>query len=224
MTDPAKDGFDLDEFFAEAKPTIAIAKVCPRGDLLAQHDELSDALQKALAADGQQNKGHTAPGVADQLKALEAEIEAAMRTFRFQSIGRFAWRQLKEAHPHLDDDGKPKADFDPATGQFVDFDVDTFPVAAIAASSLAPKITEEQATKLAESLNDAQFGELWKATVIANLGVVVDAPKSQLASAVRRLPRGDGSSTSWNGESLPASETEGDAGPLSSPSTTTPDD
>jgi hypothetical protein len=147
-----------------------------------------------------------------------------MRTFRFQSMGRYAWNKLKAEHPHVDADGKSGVDFDPTSRQFVDFNPETFIPAAVVASSLAPKITDEQVAKLAETLNDSQFGALWEAVIVANLGVVVEPPKSHLASAVLELPRGDASNGSSSEGSRPPSETDEGAAPLNYRSTTTTGD
>lgn len=209
----ATDGFDLDEFFADIKPTIGLAKICPDGDLLDRHAALEVQLQQELTADALRNKGKKAPGIAAKMEALEAEIKAAFRTFRFQSIGRHAYRKLKGEHPPRDEDREAGSDVN----------AETFPIALIAASSLAPKLTVAQAERLDRDLNDSQFTVLFSGALNANLGVVVEAPKSDLASAVLHLRSAAASTTSSPGGSLPASGTD-DAGDLStSTSTTTPD-
>lgn len=218
------DAFDVDAWLNDAKPSVAKARVCVQGDLLDQHAELDALFAREKLADSKRNKGHKAPAIADRLEELEAEIEASMRTFTFHGIGRRAWNKLKAAHPKLDDDGKPEVDFDHHTGRFVDFNAETFPIAAIAASSASPKVSQEQAERLDAELNDAQFAELWSAVVQANLGVVVEAPKSVLAFADRALRSAVASTTSSPEESPPASETADSEGLSTSTSTTTPDD
>lgn len=208
------DGFDLDAVLASATPATADAKVCFRNDLLDRHTGLEVELAAAVAADQKRNKGHQAPAIAERIEALQAEIDGSLVPFRFQSIGRRAWVALRLQHPPTDEDKKIGAEFNSLT----------FPDAAIAASAVDPVVAVEDVARIAEKLNDREYDKLWKATLAANLGVVVGAPKSVLASAVLQLRNGDTSTTSPPTESLLASEPDDNDDPSLNTSTTTTGD
>ena len=185
---------DISDILAEASNPDYVrtttARVLLRQDLLTLHDELEAELAAAVKDDAMRNEVPTAPAISRRLVDLEAEIDNARREFRFKSIGHRAWADLMAEHPPTKDQLKqfPRIDHNP----------ETFPVAAIAACCVSPKMTLEQAQELERGrwneeekefeggLNDTQFNELLVRCVEANTGGL-NTPKSAAAGAILRL-------------------------------------
>jgi hypothetical protein len=167
--------FDVDAWIDDYQPHTAEARVCTRFDLLEQHTKL----EQDLAASATDAKRRT---LARKIVKLEAEIEAVEKVFTFADIGGL-WLDLIGKHPPTKDQLK-------ADGK-LDHNPETFPIAAVVASSLTPKLTEDQVRKLRGKLQFIQWQKLWAATLEANLGMVT-APKSLLAGAVLRRNGGSG--------------------------------
>lgn len=160
---------DLDAWLEECKPRTVEVSVCGRGDLLEQHTAAEAALTQAGSPDEMRE-------LAERVQAIEAEIQAATRTFRFRSVSTLEWTNLLAQHPPTKDQLKadPLAEFNP----------ETFPPAAVAACS-ADGITIEQAQRLHRTLREGEWRKIWSAVLQVNLGAV-DPPKSLLAGAVLR--------------------------------------
>jgi hypothetical protein len=159
---------------------VATARVLLRQDLAARHEELDAQLTAAMEADGRLTgigDAPQSPAVAEQVRALEAEMESLTVPFRFRALSKRVWSDLIAQHPPTKDQTRahPQLDHNP----------ETFPVAAVAASCIDPAMTLEQAQRLETSLNQSQWGRLWAACLDANVGV--DAPKSVAAGMLRRL-------------------------------------
>jgi hypothetical protein len=157
-----------------------------RQDLLARHDELERELDAAVQGDGLENRHPQAPNVSQQLVDLEAEIDAAKVTFKFQSIGHRAWADLMAAHPPTKEQLK--------AFNRIDHNPETFPLAAIAASCVEPAMTVDDVGRLERALNDTQFNLLLVRCVEANTGGI-DTPKSAVASGIARLVNGRSANT-----------------------------
>lgn len=186
--------FSVDDFLGEFEPPSIEVRVCPRADLLEEHRRLDRALADA---GGRGDIGGLAGGAtrdtAKRVAEVEEQIEAATRAFRFRALSRRRWRALLAAHPPRKQD---KADG-------VDFNPETFPVAAIAACAAEPSMTDEQAEQLADRLPLGEFERLWQAVVSVNLGAS-ETPKSVLATAILRT-NGASSTSAARGESPGAS-------------------
>jgi len=167
--------FDVDAWLDDYQPHTAEARICTRFDLLEQHAKLEQDL--AVAATESRRKT-----IARKVVKLEAEIEAVEKVFTFADIGG-QWLDLIGKHPPTKD--QLTAD------RVLDHNPETFPVAAIVASSSTPKLTEAQVKRLREKLQFVQWQKLWAATLEANLGMV-GVPKSLLAGAVLRQNGGSG--------------------------------
>lgn len=179
---------------------VVTARVLLRQDLARRHAELEAKLQAAVERDVATAAGSladpvTATDVAAELRALEAEMDAARAEFRFRSIGRRAWADLIAKHPPTKKQAQELR---------VDHNPDTFPMAAMAASCVEPAGTDEDALRRLEAvMTDTQFTELWRACVDANVGGV-DGPKSLLAGSIARASE-QSASTAVNAGSLAAS-------------------
>ncbi len=193
----------LEEILAEAANPdyrrVSTARVLLRQDLIAQHEQLEAELEEAVEADGRNSRfasidtQKAAPAVAQQLAELEKAFDEHKHEFKMGSIGNKAWQALMAEHPPSKKllEQNRNAEFDP----------ETFPVAAIAASWIDPENTgwkfvptekpnpEMQRrvaffTQLDELLNNTQFRVLWAACLEANTGF--GTPKSRSAGLILR--------------------------------------
>lgn len=167
--------FDVDAWLDDYQSHTAEARICTRFDLLEQHAKVEQDLM-AATTDAKRKT------LARKVVKLEADIEAVEKVFTFADIGG-QWLDLIGKHPPTKDQLK-------ADGK-LDHNPETFPIAAVAASSSQPKLTEDQVRKLRGKLQFVQWQKLWGATLEANLGMVT-APKSVLAGAVLRRNGGSG--------------------------------
>lgn len=159
------------EILLSAKPVTKTIPVCVRGDLGDRLVELRNEYDQALAFDDEHNEDPTAPAVLERIVALEAEADAATVPFVCTAMparGEGSWKELVDAHPPL-----------PGDEDKWRWNMDTFPVAAIAGTVSDPTMTLEQAEELAGVLSDAQFEKLWLGVLSVNLGDDL-VPKSGL--------------------------------------------
>lgn len=182
---------------AESNPRIVSARVLLRQDLSVRHAELDAELNTSLTRDALGSSiadGGLPRGLADEIAALEAEIESAKVEFKFRAVGRRAWADLLAKHPPT----KQQV----AADRRATFNPETFPIAAIAACCCEPEGIDEAAVRrLEDALSDAQFSILWDACVDANLGGGV-TPKSLLAGRI--LQASGRSGTTAASEEFPA--------------------
>lgn len=168
--------FSVDDFLGEFEAPTVEVQICPRADLLEQHR----LLDRQLAEESGKGAGTLAAGppkdLAEQLAALEETIEQGTRTFKFRALSRRRWRSLLGAHPPLK---QHKADG-------LDFNPETFPVAAVAACAVEPAMTPEQAEQVADAIPLGEFEKMWAAVLQVNLGAS-DVPKSVLATTILRM-------------------------------------
>lgn len=153
----------------------ASARILLRQDLARRHAALVKDLDAAMADDKRLNRTPLAPRLAGEVQALEAEIDAAQTEFTFQSVGKRRWADLLAKHPPTKEQRK--------LDQRIDHDPEKFPVSAIAASCIDPKMSVEDVKRLEAELNQTQFDALWVACLDANLGGG-DVPKSLAAGVI----------------------------------------
>jgi len=177
--------FDVDAWIEDYQPHTVEARICTRFDLLDQHIKLEQDLA-AATTDARRKT------LARKVLKIEAEIEAVEKVFTFADIGG-QWLDLIGKHPPTKDQlaADPKLDHNP----------ESFPIAAVAASSSSPDLTEDQVKKLRGKLQFVQWQKLWAATLEANLGMAI-VPKSLLAGLVLR--QNGGSETTPAPEESPA--------------------
>ena len=168
--------FTVDDFLGEFEAPTVEVRVCPRADLLERHRLLDRQLAEASSKDAGSLASGPPRSLADEVLALEEQIEASTRTFRFRALSRRRWRSLLGAHPPLK---QHKADG-------LDFNPETFPVAAIAACAVEPTMTPEQAEQVADAIPLGEFERMWAAVLQVNLGAS-DTPKSVLATTIHRM-------------------------------------
>lgn len=167
--------FDVDAWLDGYQPHTVEVRICTRFDLAEQHAKLEQDLAAASSASRRKT-------IARKVVKLEAEIEAVEKVFTFADIGG-DWLDLIGKHPPTKDQL--------AADRTLDHNPETFPVAAIAASSSVPKLTVDQVKRMRSKLQFVQWQKLWAAALEANLGMAT-APKSLLAGAVLRTNGGSG--------------------------------
>lgn len=172
MTDAVAPSFD--EILALAKPRETVVTICLAGDLAAEADRITaalDALDRprpgASLADGA-GRGQ----LLSELEEVRELMKSAEVPFRFRAMGDKAWSDLIAAHPSTN----PGQDFDPQSMQ----------PHLIAQSSLQPAMSLEQVQQLLDKLNEAQRDELFGAAWRANRASV-SVPTSRAVSAAPSL-------------------------------------
>jgi hypothetical protein len=164
------------EVLANAKAKTARVRLCLDGHLLDEHAVLSEQLEQAQRYDETTNDPDTAPGIAQEIVALEARIAEEEVEFVFRGLGRGRWRTLLADHPPSEEQVAQGA---------VDFDPDVFPFEAMAASLVEPTMTADELSELNdEVLDEIQFNTIWGTCLRANLGNGVNRPESVAARNV----------------------------------------
>lgn len=172
----------------------ATVRVLLHQELEARHRALELELVAAIDEDARLNRDPVAPDVAQKIRDLEVELDAAKVPFTFRAIGKRAWADLLAAHaPTPEQRQTGRAEFNP----------ETFPAAAIAASAIDPEISPPAAARLEAALNSSQFDLLWGAVLDVNIGGL-QSPKSVVAGRIRR-PNGASVTTAAHEGSLAAS-------------------
>jgi hypothetical protein len=174
---------DLDAWLDDYKPYISSAKVCGRPDLIAAHTEAELALTAAVAAAGDMLADKGVSEARGVVEAVQEQIEASEKSFTFQGMGQRQWQDLKRKNPPNETQRR----------EGLDTNMERFAPAAIAASSLDPTITVDQAEKMLTKLPPGEFEKLFQATLEAN-GQVIGAPKSATAAFIERFRQNGGSS------------------------------
>lgn len=175
---------DVDEIMTQARLVERTARICLRGDLQAELDDIMDELANLVDADGNiLSEGDQA--LADQSRANEllerrhnvlADMAGAMRTIRFRAMPDDTWRAWEKAHQD-------------ASGQYKD--VDEANADLIATTAIAPKLTLEQVKQMRSKLGPTQIGTLANKAFEACTSGGVDVPKSlPFSAAPRQNPSG----------------------------------
>jgi hypothetical protein len=165
--------FSIDDVFADAKLPKQSVPMCLRGDLVAAWQDFERRFKQANTADEDSLASATSAEAVDlarQMSDLQEQMRASTRVFQLQGLPRSEWRELLKAHPARDEDQ-------------TDFNAETFPVAALAACSVVPKMTLAQAEKLVDMLTDGQWNVLFSHVWMLNAGQV-EIPFSLAASAI----------------------------------------
>ena len=178
---------------------VAVARILLRQDLEERHAELSEQLDAAMSIDKVEDSlVVTAAPIAEQITALEAEMEAAKVPFKMRSIGRRAWLDLARQYPPTNEQlatERKRAEHVGERPTEFEHNPETFPVAAIAASLIEPEMTYDEVARLSAALTLSQWVLLWNKCVEANAGGVLDQ-RSPLAARLAngRTPQSNGES------------------------------
>lgn len=113
---------------------------------------------------------------AEKVDALTAELEVAQAAvadatveIRFRSIGSKALERLIEKHPPTEAQIAAAQDVpDGDKPVLSEYNVDTFPVAIVAASATDPVMSEDDVAEMVEGWNTNEFLALWVAALEVN--------------------------------------------------------
>ncbi|MFB4285705.1 hypothetical protein ACBJ59_61335 [Nonomuraea sp. MTCD27] len=175
MTDP-RYVEDIDDFLDGLKLPEDQVPICMRGDLQSRFEELSRQLEAARRGP----EPDSLDGVPDtvrlarEIEALRGEMQEHVRVFLLRALPRKEWSDLAKEH-------KPRKT-DAADLQ-AGFNRETFPIAALAACSVKPKMDEKQAGRLVDRVTQGQWQALWNAIAELN-GGSGEVPFSYAASAI----------------------------------------
>lgn len=167
----------IDDIIAGARLPEKTVPLCLRGDLQAQWEDLERELrahqgtadEEALAGD------QVARDLAERMEAIAQEMTDHQVVFRFRGLPKRAYSDLLAQHQAPEDKRELAVD---------GLDWDTFPTALIAACAVDPEMTVEQAGRLAQTVTDRQWDDLF-ATAMALNRAEVSVPFSLAASAIR---------------------------------------
>lgn len=156
---------DFTDIAARRKPRRHTVWVVLDHDLADQIAQLERDVRAAKLQDARENRTPQAPQLQAELERLEVEIHDAAEPFTFQALPRREYRELLESHP------------DPAGEKR--WNTETFPPALIAASSVDPPMTLEQAETAYTEWDTTQAETLFWGAYQANEG------ESQVPFSVR---------------------------------------
>jgi hypothetical protein len=204
------------DLLAQAKPAERTIRLCLRGDLVAQFEELD---RKRVELEGRADEGSLAGSpavqVARQMEQLQAEMRDSTYPFRVRALSRKAYQALVAAHP-------PRRD---AEGAILpedlkdDINTATFWEPLIRACLVDPVLDDAEWEHLAEDiLSDRQFEQLAIAAFVASRGNV-DIPFSHGASETLKNS-GNGSKAPSDSGSLSSASTDGNPPPSTSTTAT----
>jgi len=168
-------GSDIESILRMARPKERVVHVCLRGDLVAEHDELERQIRDADTAPGERAlaDGGSPRALAGRVQAVEAEMRAASAPFRFRALPRSRWDALRK---RFEDESANSG-----------YNLEALAGPLVAASCVAPVMTEAQVDALREVISHGQFQELFGAAWDVNTGAV-DVPFSLIASAALAAP------------------------------------
>ncbi|MFI6299543.1 hypothetical protein ACIBEJ_48670 [Nonomuraea sp. NPDC050790] len=165
---------DVDDFLDGYQLPEDEVPICRRGDLQARFEELEralDAARRRPEEDSLAGGGGEVRRLAQELMELREEMQSHVRVFRLRALPRLAWKNLLKEHP-------PRQADLPA-----DHNRDSFPVAALAACAVRPRMTGEKAGRLVDALTQGQWGALWE-TILQLNGGSGEVPFSAAASGI----------------------------------------
>lgn len=155
---------NIDDFLEGYQLPEDTVPICMRGDLQARFEELERALDVARrkpAGDTLASSDGEARALAEQIEALRAEMQTHVRLFLLRARPRKEWSDLGKEHPpRKSDAGDAQAGFDR----------EAFPVAALAACSVKPKMSVEKAGTLVDRVTAGQWNALWEKILELNGG------------------------------------------------------
>ncbi|MGW5582880.1 hypothetical protein [Streptomyces sp. NPDC003857] len=164
-------GRSITDILQQAKPRERTVLVCIRGDLAGEVERLTEEISK-VSGDWEPTDltaQHPARALSAQLREVREQARAAEVPFTLRYIGDKAYSDLLAAHPPEDEDKL--------------FNEDTFPRALVVASCVDPVMTEDEAARLFEVLNQGEIQKLANAAWDVHTSAEI-APFSLAASAL----------------------------------------
>lgn len=134
----------ITDILARKKPNIRSIDICLDSDLAAEIQALEREIDQAKRKRGKSLADGTAR-LEVQLDELYERAAAESVTFTFQDIGRKAFDELVMAHPATKDQKERVAELG---GGILEYNIDTFPPALLAATAIDPEMTVEDAQQI----------------------------------------------------------------------------
>jgi hypothetical protein len=174
----------LDEIVDEIEPATVRVPICTRADLVGRLRELEESLEAALRADVRAQRedrvdyAAQAPGIAEEIEALEAHAREVSRVFVLRALGSRAYSDLLAEHPPTEQQRK--------TNPRLDHNPETLPAELIARCMVEPTgATAASVSKLRDKITHGQWQRLYGEALAVNVGELT-VPFSARASAVLR--------------------------------------
>jgi hypothetical protein len=166
---------DIDDILEAVELPEDAVGLCLKASLVAKFHDLEGQLEMARekSKSGSLVGNPEVMALAEQVEAVREEMRQQTTLIKLRALPKRAWQTLVEKHPARDG-------VDPA-----DYNTDTFPLAALSACAIEPKISIEKAGMLIDRLSAGQWSKLWTAVMSLNV-YEVDIPFSATASAVLR--------------------------------------
>jgi hypothetical protein len=175
---------DPGQLIRDAKRRTDTYDLCTDPDLVGEHEDLLArlAVERAKASDSLDGGGEAA-ALQEQLANLAERIAAVTVTLTFAALPRPRYRALVDAHPPVKDEDGEITD---GRSKRIGVDYDTFFVALVRPSLVAPELDDETLTYMMDEVLTASG---WRdlSTVLWNLNEsTVDVPFSPAVSARTR--------------------------------------
>lgn len=174
----------IKERLAAAKLPERSLRVCLRGDLAAEFDDLERQLKEARQGEsgGRKRVGSKSDAavIAEKIQALQEQMAGEMLDLRIRALPRAEWQALVRKYPPGDDEG------DKAVGA----NLSGLMEEAIPACVVSPELDAEDWEQLNSVLSAAEYDRLLTVVWDVNRSGV-DVPKSRLASLVMTERDGD---------------------------------
>lgn len=167
---------NIGDILASAKLPERTVEVCMRGDLLAEWQDLEKQLAKTQAAEHGTDslaRGGDARKIAERMQQLRDEMRKHEVTFRFRALPSREYSDMQAKHRPTQKQRE----------QGYDLNWNTWPVALVSACAIDPAMDEEEAGKLADTISDAQWDQLFSCALTVNRAQV-DVPNSSSASEI----------------------------------------
>lgn len=168
FTKPEPDAFSIDAWITGARLPERTSTVYGRADLAADLEALESQLNAArssTASDDRLGSPTSPSALARRILDLREEMSGSALAFRFRAIPKSAAAKITKDAPIVD--GEPDADY--VAREWV------------AAASVEPKLTPEQAQSVRDHIGEGQFATLWEAAWSATNDKRVSVPFSQAA-------------------------------------------
>jgi hypothetical protein len=161
---------------AGAKLPERTVEICLRGDLVGDHQAAERELEKAEKQTGNSLAGNGAAEIAERIRALEAEMQESVYTFRLRGLPGPEFRAFKADHPIRIEDGEANKQ-DAVFG----FNTETGFTPLTRMCLIDPELDDETWSQLLDTLTENQFEDLAACAWFLNRGDV-DIPFSSAAS------------------------------------------
>lgn len=162
----------VEDLIGRAKPPVRSVTICMDQSMQAEHDELIERLEQVRRSQGDKMGGNAeAVEIADRIGEVEKAMQEHLQTFHFKGLSKNALSVLYKRFP--------------SENKGLLWDMDGGGHALVAAASVDPAMTDDQAKRLFDALSDGQADLMVGAAWLASKGTN-SVPLSARASELRR--------------------------------------